>query len=318
MQDLLRNQVLEAVDPEYYMELEHSIFKYDKVTVNELLTHIFDNYAKIDDQLLETNRERYSEAPDLSKPIDVYFRKQEKCQKIAADGGVPISETDMVLQLQLHVVKTGMVNSAYTKWKKERDRDRTWKKAKVWFRKALKDVETINKLTIGETGLGAHSAIKRENVEEKVREEIQDQLGSAFDNLAMAATAKNDTIDQMVNTIAKLTNTNATLTEQLKKALAATNKRKQAERENPGGASGGGGTGGGAGGGGAGGGVKTWPEWCDPDAYCWTCGYKLRKNHNSANCRLAGNPGHKKEATRRNTMSGSQLNAGFGNAPNGK
>ena len=50
MQDLLRNQVLEAVDPEYYMELEHSIFKYDKVTVNELLTHLFDNYAKIDDR----------------------------------------------------------------------------------------------------------------------------------------------------------------------------------------------------------------------------------------------------------------------------
>ena len=47
--------------------------------------------------------------------VVVFFRKQEKCQKIAANGGVSISETDMVLQLQLHIVKTGMVNSAYTK-----------------------------------------------------------------------------------------------------------------------------------------------------------------------------------------------------------
>ena len=32
MEDLLKNQLLEAVDPAYYMELEHQIFKYDKVT----------------------------------------------------------------------------------------------------------------------------------------------------------------------------------------------------------------------------------------------------------------------------------------------
>jgi hypothetical protein len=99
MQNLLRNQVLEAVDPEYYMELEHSIFQYDQVSVMELLTHLFKNYAKIGDQLLENNKELYAEAPDLSKPIDVYFRKQEKCQKLSADGGNPISEVDMVLQL---------------------------------------------------------------------------------------------------------------------------------------------------------------------------------------------------------------------------
>ena len=82
MQDLLWNQVLEAVDPEYYMELEHSIFKYDKVTVNELLTHLFHNYAQIDDTLLDSNKERYADSPDLSKPIDVYFRKQEKLSLI--------------------------------------------------------------------------------------------------------------------------------------------------------------------------------------------------------------------------------------------
>jgi hypothetical protein len=63
---------------------------------------------------------------------------------------------------------------------------------------------------------------------------------------------------------------------------------------------------------------KTWPDWCDPDAYCWTCGYKLKKGHTSANCRFLENPGHKKEATRKKNMGGSQLNAGFGNAPNGK
>ena len=76
MQDLLRNQVLVAVDEEYYMELSHAIFQYDRVLVCNLLYHMFKNHAKIDDQILETERELYMEAPDLSKTIDVCFRKK--------------------------------------------------------------------------------------------------------------------------------------------------------------------------------------------------------------------------------------------------
>ena len=115
MQDLLRNQVLAAVDEDYYIDLSHVIFQYNRQLVRNLLDHLFENYVKIDDQLLETNREFCMESPDLSKPIDVYFRKQEKCTKIATDGDVPIGEAYMVLKLQLHLAKTGMVNSAYTK-----------------------------------------------------------------------------------------------------------------------------------------------------------------------------------------------------------
>jgi hypothetical protein len=54
-----------------------------------------------------------------------------------------------------------------------------------------------------------------------------DQMGQAFDNLAMAATAKQDTLDSMAKSIADLTDANArlskanqTLTQQLQKTLA--------------------------------------------------------------------------------------------------
>jgi len=42
-----------------------------------------------------------------------------------------------------------------------------------------------------------------------VREEMQDQLGDAFDNLAMAVTAKNNTIDNLGKSVSELTATNA-------------------------------------------------------------------------------------------------------------
>ena len=33
---------------------------------------------------------------------------------------------------------------------------------------------------------------------------------------------------------------------------------------------------------------KEWPSWREPDAYCLTCGCKLRKFHNNSNCPKIG------------------------------
>ena len=273
------------------MELLHAIFQYNRVLVCDLLDRLFNNYKNIDDQLFETNRELYTEATDPSKPIDIYFFKREKCTKIAADGDVPIGEADMVLQLQFHLAKTGMVNSAYTKWKKQPTANYMWKISKTWFQKALKDVEAVNKLATREAGLIANEVIKKKHTKDKVRNEIQDQLGDALNNLAITATAKIDTIDKMANSIAELTATNAKLREELKKELST--KRNCKNGGNVGNISN------------SGSGNrnrnsnnrnnaknKTWPDWCDPNAYCWTCRYKLKKDHNSANCRFSANQGH--------------------------
>jgi hypothetical protein len=97
--NLLRNQLLEAVDEEYYMELYDDVFRYDRVKPVDFLDHILACYADLDDETLEKNKKEFEEPPDMSKPIDVYFRKQERCMKIAADGAIPISEGEMVQKL---------------------------------------------------------------------------------------------------------------------------------------------------------------------------------------------------------------------------
>ena len=134
-------------------------------------------------------------------------------------------------------------------------------------------------------------------------------MGESFDTLAMAATAKNEKIESLVKTIIKITTTNSALTATIKK-LANQLERAQSKsgKNENNGASDGGGIGDGK-----------WPCWSNPDAYCFTCGYKLRRGHDSSTCNNGkGNPNHMKEATRQNTMGGSTANAGFGNAPNGK
>ena len=83
------------------------------------------NYAKLDDHLVKENKKLFEEAPDLTKPIDTYFKKIEDCKKLANDDKVHISKAKKMLQLQTHIGAMGLINSRYLKWKKKPIRDRT-------------------------------------------------------------------------------------------------------------------------------------------------------------------------------------------------
>ena len=124
VEELLKNQLLKAVNEEYIMELHQGVLQYDGLTTSELLEHIFSNYARIDDALIIKNKREFEAPPDLSCPIDVYFRKQEECQRVAADSKIPISEAEMVLQVQTHLGATGLVNTKHLAWKKKAAADR--------------------------------------------------------------------------------------------------------------------------------------------------------------------------------------------------
>ena len=71
-QELLKKQFLEAVPQEYYLVLNTGVLRYDGSSGYDLLTHVFDNYAKLDDHLVISNKKEFEEAPDSTRPIDTY------------------------------------------------------------------------------------------------------------------------------------------------------------------------------------------------------------------------------------------------------
>ena len=154
------------------MELYDTIFRYDRVSPADFLSHILKYYAVIDDDVLEDNKKDFEEPPDMSQPIDLYYRKQERCRQLATDGNVPISQADMVLKLQIHMGKSGMVNGAYTKWKRKPAVDRQWAPGKILFRLAIKEAGNITKLA-GESDFSANSLTQlKTNTQNAVREEM--------------------------------------------------------------------------------------------------------------------------------------------------
>ena len=281
VEEQLKNQLLNSLTKALILELCEGSSQYDGRTMFDILEQVFTNYTKIDDTLILKNIKEFEEAPDFSLPLDVYFKKQEDCQKLAADREVTINEADMVLQLQTHVGSTGMINAKYATRKKKSLTNRGWKDGKKYFRAALKDVSEITRLTMSESGLTTNSTVKKDNMEDKIREENMEKFGESFDTLTLAETMKSDTIEALAESISDLTKSNIALTE-ANTDLAATNKKLTTQLES----------------------TKgrrnqhrnqtsndtrntenneEWPSWCEPNAYCFTCGYKLRKGHGSSN-----------------------------------
>ena len=95
------------------MELCQGIREYDGVTLRNILHHVFANHSKMDDHLVNKNMDKWRQPPDTDLPIDVYFAKQEECQRLARDSETPIDDPAMALMLTTHMGATGLVNKPY-------------------------------------------------------------------------------------------------------------------------------------------------------------------------------------------------------------
>ena len=216
--ELLKGQFLDCIEETYIMELRDPMSEYDDVTLLELLDHVFTNYGEMDDHLVNKNKERFDEQPDMNEPIDNYFVKQEECRTLSNDSDTPISDADMVQKLTTHMGKTNQVNKANFRFKHLPSGDRTWEKGKVYYRAAFRMLKDMEKAA-GEEGLYANGAVRQgilANAEQQARDEMATKLGESFDTLACAATIKSDVMESHTKIISTLTATNA--------ELVATNK----------------------------------------------------------------------------------------------
>ena len=119
VEELLKNQLIEAIDEDYILELREGRSGYSGRTLLEILKHLRAEYAAMDDVVYKELMARFREPPDMDVPIDKYFRKQEECQLISQDSDDPITEKGMVIQLTTHLSETGLINKQVTKFKKQ-------------------------------------------------------------------------------------------------------------------------------------------------------------------------------------------------------
>ena len=150
----------------------------------------------MDAHILKANKKVFMEDPDLDDLVDHYFTKQEKCQRIAKTSKSQISDEGMVTQIFEHMGKTGILARSTLKFGKQLDENKTWPKAKEWFRKALDDIEEMEKFSGVDKELLANAVVhNNEKAAQEARDDIANGMSKYFGMLAQAAVAKSETLD---------------------------------------------------------------------------------------------------------------------------
>jgi hypothetical protein len=276
----------DVLDEIWYNNLKDAETFYTKVTaidIMALLNANSDGLHAVDLISLRTNMTQYYVQAD---GIPQFIVMMEDAQKKAKRASMPIADVKLVMMASAAVLTAQHFPCEVDDWEGLPAVDRTWRAWKVAFRLAhLKRQRQLQASGGGELLGGAHSVLPAPAAS-------IDCLGTAVDNLALAAANDTTVLQQLTLANLALTTSNATLTAANKKLSEALAKVPTTTPSTSG--------------------TPRVPNKGKPfpGNYCWTHGHRISQLHTSAAC---GNKaeGRKDAATASNTMGGSEAYKGW-------
>ena len=119
METYLTQQILAAIDREYFDALDDDNMGLSRVTAKDMLAYVTKKHDVITYDELSTNRAKLDENWDPSEPIHRLWRRTQQVQRFAAAGHKPIDD-DTVMHALLNVLKqTGVFTTHITIWKQK-------------------------------------------------------------------------------------------------------------------------------------------------------------------------------------------------------
>jgi hypothetical protein len=275
----------DVVDEIWYNDLKDADTFYTKVTAIDIMAFLDANSGglhAVDMISLRTNMTQYYVQAD---GIPQFIVMMEDAQNKAKRAGMPIADVELVMMASAAVLAAQHFPREVDDWEGLPAVDRTWRAWKVAFRLAhLKRQRQLQASGGGEPLRGANAALPAPAI-------TIDRLGTALDNLALAAANDTTVLQQLTAANLALTTSNASLTAANKKLSEALAKVPGASAPS----------------------TPRLPRTVNkpkPGNYCWTHGHRISKHHTSATCGSKA-AGHMDAATASNTMGGSDANKGW-------
>ena len=275
----------QALEQFVYAELDDPDEGLNGVEIMILYNHVMDRFASISQLEIDSNMTEFMEQMDPTTTLAVYNRRQERCQEIAQDARVPISEATMVTTGTKHAVATGGMEETWKLWKRIPTLQQTWNRWKSHWTAAFHEKRELTKLT-GTASFGMANQAREDA--------LGNQMVSALDNLANAAVQRNDTFEQLVKT-------NASQQEEIKKLTTIITNLSLSKPGNNHQT------------------TTTTGSRFQKEGYCWWHGYKVAKGHSSLTCKTGKNGDaaeyeqHKNSKRGHGDTNGCQHNKGWDN-----
>jgi hypothetical protein len=269
MQNALKKQVIDAIEPIYLRSLRNRHVGYANHTIRDLITYLIDTYGLITPIDLKKNNDLLNTAWDPNTPFEYLVDQVEEAVEYADDGNQPFTAQQIINAAYTIVFNTGIFFEECKHWRLLPAVDKTWDRFKEHFTDAYHQ-HRLQQATM--QGAGYHKANFLSD-----QHFPYEETAAALANLATATAA-----DRQV--MANLTNTIEALTKQLAASQAEIAELKKGGRT-----------------------ITPRPPRTrgqDHGSYCWSHGYLVGVNHNSATCKIPRD-GHQRGATRTNPMEGS-------------
>jgi hypothetical protein len=137
----LKSILIAAVEEAYIRSLRDKYIGYANVTTLDILSHLYQTYARITQGELEENDTKMKQQWDPNQPFEILVDQIEDGVAFAAAGNMPYTTPQIVNTAYNILFRTGMFNDECKVWRKKKDHERTWIEFKKEFTVAHMDLK---------------------------------------------------------------------------------------------------------------------------------------------------------------------------------
>jgi hypothetical protein len=214
VQNVLKTQLLAAVEDIYVRTLRNTHTGYAQVTVMQLLDHLYTTYGRMTPMALQDNDIRFRQAYNPAEPFELLIQQIEDAMSFAAAGNQAYTAEQVVSNAYYLIHSTGMFIDACREWRRRTTVTKTWANFKTDFAQAHTELGEMNHTS---QAAGYH------NANNAVANFVND-TGDALANLATATAADRDMLRSLQAT------NEALLTQQAVKDAELTQLRQQLQQ----------------------------------------------------------------------------------------
>jgi len=276
----LKSQIILAVEDLYIKALKHRITGYANITTRAMLEHLYNSYGKMTPQDLQHLDENMKKPYDPHLPIENLFDQIENAKDLANAAGAPYADNQLLNTAYNLVFQSNVFKDTCRDWRRLQSAQKTWPTFKTIFTEAHQDFRdtTIQ----GQTPYHSANAASQYDT-------LPTEATTALANLAAATATDRAALAALTSTNEHLSKQLSSVTKSLTQALDKIQRLESLVKSNT---------------------SNSTPisnydhQLLRP--YCWSHGFRVSRNHNSATCK-APKEGHQKKATAINRLGGTEI-----------
>jgi hypothetical protein len=159
MDTRLRNQITDAIAPQYYSKLNKGELGIGRTSAKQLLAHLMQEYGTLTQRELNKNREELNAAWNIDKPIRELWDRITECQRVAKAGGTAISDVEAMFSALTVLDGTGVHSNYTSSWRQMYPLQSTWEMDK--FQEFFNNTEKERKERLTTKDVGYANAVMK-------------------------------------------------------------------------------------------------------------------------------------------------------------